>query len=348
MPAFVPGIQLARALYEEAVRPVLGTVPHSAARLGWGSDVLGYDTERSADHGWGPSLQVFVDAGAAELEDRVAAALPDEVMGWPTRYGWDAVPVTHHVQVRELGPWLRDHLGFDPSANLSHVDWLATPQQLLLEVTAGAVFHDGLGRLLPIRERLAWYPDQMWLWLLACQWRRIAQEEAFAGRAAEVGDELGSRIVGARLARDLMRLALLQERRYAPYAKWLGTAFAELDVAPGLAPHLEAAMAGAHFEAREDGLVAALEVLAGRHNRLGVTAPLDPAARPFHGRPFRVLMADRFADACRQAVTDPDLRGLPLVGAVDQFADSTDVLSHAGRSRVLGTCLLGHLLASEA
>jgi hypothetical protein len=319
---------------------VLATVPHSAARLGWGSDVLGYDTERSTDHGWGPSLQVFVDFGAAELEDRVVAALPDEVMGWPTRYGWDAHPETHHVQLRELGPWLHDHLGFDASEGVSTLDWLATPQQLLLEVTAGAVFHDGLGRLLPLRERLAWYPDQVWLWLLACQWRRVAQEEAFAGRSAEAGDELGSRIVGARLARDLVRLAMLQERRYAPYTKWLGTAFAGLDVAPVLTPHLEAMIAGTDFRAREDGLVAALEILASRHSALGLTNRVDPAVRPFYGRPFRVLMADRFADACVVAITDRELRGLPLVGSVDQFADSTDVLSHAGRSRHLGACFL--------
>jgi Domain of unknown function (DUF4037) len=340
MPPFVPGIELARTLYEQVVRPVLTTVPHSSARLGWGSDVLGYDTERSTDHGWGPSLQVFVDSDAAELEDRVIAALPDEVMGWPTRYGWDAYPVTHHVQVRPLGPWLHDHLGFDPSEGVSSLDWLATPQQRLLEVTTGAVFHDGLGRLLPLRERMAWHPDEVWLWLLACQWRRIAQEEAFAGRTAEVGDELGSRIVGARLARDLVRLAMLQERRYAPYTKWLGTAFAELDVAPVLTSRLEAVLAGADFRTREDGLVSALEIVASRHNELGLTDRVDPRPRRFHGRPFRVLMADRFADACLQTITDRELRELPLVGSVDQFVDSTDVLSHAGRCRHLATCFL--------
>jgi hypothetical protein len=32
-------------------------------------------------------------------------------------------------------------------------------------------------------------------------------------------------VVTARLARGLMRLALLAERRYPPSSKWLGTAF---------------------------------------------------------------------------------------------------------------------------
>jgi len=42
--------------------------------------------------------------------------------------------------------------------------------------------------------------------VLACQWRRISQEEPFVGRCDEVVDELGSAVVAARLVRDLMRL----------------------------------------------------------------------------------------------------------------------------------------------
>ena len=52
MPEFLPGLELSRAFYEEVVRGIVGNVPHSAALLGYGSDVLGFDTERSTDHGW--------------------------------------------------------------------------------------------------------------------------------------------------------------------------------------------------------------------------------------------------------------------------------------------------------
>ncbi|WP_202870597.1 DUF4037 domain-containing protein [Kribbella sp. VKM Ac-2571] len=101
-----------------------------------------------------------------------------------------------------MGDWLRERLGFDASQR--------------------------------VRDALAWYPDQIWRWTLACQWSRIAQEEAFVQRTHEVGDELGSRVVAARLVRDLMRLAMLQARTYAPYSKWLGTAFARLGHPDGL------------------------------------------------------------------------------------------------------------------
>ena len=46
------------------------------------------------------------------------------------------------------------------------------------------MFHDGAGELTRTRARLAWYPRDVWLYLLACQWQRIGQEEAFPGRCA--------------------------------------------------------------------------------------------------------------------------------------------------------------------
>ena len=50
---FVNGIDLARMFYIEVVRPLIEGRAHSAARLGSGSDVLGFDIPRSTDHGWG-------------------------------------------------------------------------------------------------------------------------------------------------------------------------------------------------------------------------------------------------------------------------------------------------------
>ncbi len=334
MREFVPGRELAHAYYTDVVAPLIGDVPHSAALLGYGSDVLGFDTARSTDHGWGPRLQLFVRADAvAGVRSRVEDGLPDDFRGWPTRYGWDDVPVSDHVSVTTFAAWLERHLGFDPRAGMTTVDWLTTPQQLLLEVTGGAVFHDGLGEVEPVRAALAWFPDDVWRWLVACQWWRIDQEEPFVGRAAEVGDELGSRMVAARLARDAMRLCFLLERRYAPYSKWLGSAFAGLESASDVGPALERMLDARDFAEREAGWVGAVESLAMRHNTLGLTEQLDPTVRLFHGRPFRVLDAGRFATATIETVRDPLLRSLPRIGSVDQVVDSTDVLSHGDVAR---------------
>jgi hypothetical protein len=335
---FLPGRALNAAFHTEVVGPLLAGRPHSAALLGTGSDVLGYDTVTSTDHGWGPRLVVFVPAAeVAAVRRLVEAGLPERFRGWPVRYGWDDVPVRHHVEVSALDGWLRRRLGVDPREAMTTRDWLTVPQQALLEVTRGAVYADHDGELGRVRALLARFPPDVRRWLLSCQWTRIAQEEAFVGRAAQVGDELGSRVVAARLVRELMRLGFLLADRYWPYPKWFGTAFARLPIAADLGPALDRVLAAGGATAREEALVAAYGVVAAAHNAAGVTAPLDPAVRPFHRRGSRVLDAGRFAAACRAAVADPWLRALPPVGSVDQVSDSTDVLSDVAVARRLGS-----------
>ncbi|MCC8243568.1 DUF4037 domain-containing protein [Saccharothrix luteola] len=347
---FMPGLVLAERFYREAVEPLVrkhfGEVPHSAARLGAGSEVLGFDTERSADHEWGPRLQLFLDPDDTRADDIGAALaehLPKVFLGFPTHFvgtedegvGRMALtdgPVRHRVDVTDAATWFDRRLGFDPRGGVTVRDWLGAPTQRLAETTAGAVFHDGLGVLTPAREALRWYPDDVWRHVLACQWARIAEGEAFVGRCGEVGDELGSAVVAARLTRDLMRLRLLLDRRYPPYDKWLGSAFARY---ADLVPVLRAAVAATDWRAREDHLAVAYERIAERCNDLGLADPVDPTTRPYHDRPFRVLRADRFTTALRAAITDPEVACLPLLGAVDQCADSTAVLEHPARSRKL-------------
>lgn len=343
---FVPGLELARRFYWQAVRPILDRhlpdLPHTAALVGTGSEVLGFDTERSTDHNWGPRLQLFLDHDdARQHSGRISGLLSDHLpvtfLGYPTNIepvgGRDRAmrhtdgPVHHAVTIAELGDWLVNHLGFTPLHDLTAADWLACPTQRLAELTGGAVFHDGLARLEPVRQRLAWYPDDLWRHVLACQWLRISQEEAFVGRCGHVDDELGSAVIAARLIRDLMRLCLLMARRYPPYAKWLGSAFTQLPIADTTAPTLAAALAATDWREREQRLATAYEAIATAHNALGLTDPVDPTTRPYHTRPYRVLHAERFTAALLDTITDPAVRALPLIGGVDQYVDSTDVLT---------------------
>ena len=47
--------------------------------------------------------------------------------------------------------------------------------------------------------KFAYYPHDVWLYLMAAGWSRIGQEERLMGRAGLVGDELRSAVIGARL-----------------------------------------------------------------------------------------------------------------------------------------------------
>jgi len=68
--------------------------------------------------------------------------------------------------------------------------------------------------------------------------------------------------------------------------------------------------------------------VASAHNALGVTEAVDPTVRQFWGRPFRVLFADRFADALREAITDPEVQAAARADAVDAISDNTDFLTN--------------------
>jgi Domain of unknown function (DUF4037) len=352
---FVPGLELCRAFYAEAVQPLLAELlpglRYAAARVGPGSEVLGFDTPRSVDHDWGPRLDLFLstedlhrhgEAISALLADR----LPKSFHGWPTHFeppqGRVRVMaptegrVAHRVMITDLASWSEALLGLDSSPDVSTSDWLATPGQRLAEVTGGAVFHDGTGELTRLRERLAWYPDDVWRYLLACQWMRIGEEEPFVGRTAEAGDELGSRVLAARLAREVMRLTLLLARRYPPYSKWLGSAFAATPGAERIAAALAAALgADGDPQARQGALCDAYEAAGEWQNSLGLADPVDPTRRPFHDRPYPVIDATRFAQALHRRIEDAELLVLPPVGGIDQFADSTAVLTQPPLARAL-------------
>jgi hypothetical protein len=347
--SFVPGLELCRHWYEEGVRPLLAArfpgLPYAAARIGAGSEVLGFDTPMSMDHDWGPHLQLFLRDADAHLAPVVLATLrrelPPSFAGFPI---WLSDPGRQQGEHDAAGPptdprheavrlttcrafcWA--HLRYRSDAPLSAADWLTLPAQRLLEVTAGAVYHDDAGELTALRERLAYYPRDVWLYLLAAGWARIGQEEHLMARAGYVGDELGSALIGSRLVRDVMSLCFLMERRYAPYPKWFGSAFQRLACAAELSPLLGRAQRAATWQEREAALANAYAALARMHNALGLTPPLPDAVSPFHDRPFQVIHGERFAEALRAQLASDELRQLAagrLLGGIDQWSDSTDL-----------------------
>lgn len=351
MSGFVGGSRLSGLFYEEAVGPILSAefpgLTHSAALVGYGSEVLGYDTPRSTDHEWGPRLLLFLTeeehgAHADRITETLRRGLPHEFEGYPTHFGEPddegvrlpekrtSGPVDHKIEIHTVRGFFVSWTGLDPyDEELEPADWLCIPQQKLLEVTAGRVYHDGLGELGKIRDKLSYYPRDVWLYLLAAQWRRIGQQEAFVGRTGDVGDDLGSRLIAASLVRDLMRLCFLMEKKYAPYSKWFGTAFAALECAPELGPLFDGLLASGSWKEREKHLSEAYEAVAEMHDSLGVTPPLKAKVSPFHGRPYLVIHAERFVAAIDEAIADPRVRSIRAkVGSIDQLSDSTDLLAH--------------------
>jgi hypothetical protein len=288
------GAALSRAFYEAVVAPMLD-VPHAAGRLGSGSDVLGFDDAMSRDHDWGLRLTVLVEGDAHEVNERLERELPADFAGHPVRFPTSWTPVGHQIEVDTVAGFAEHHLGVVPQ---DEIDWLLLTGQSVLEVVAGPVFHDGPGALTDLRSQLSWYPPDVEAYVVTSQWHRINQELPFVGRTRDIRDELGSRVIIGRLARDVMHLTLLLEQRWSPYSKWLGTAYGT-------------GRCGLDSEA---SLCAALDELAGRD----VTVQ-------FWDRPYQTI---------DEAFLESLPRGLSLpigIGSVEQWCDNVDVLASARR-----------------
>jgi hypothetical protein len=161
------------------------------------------------------------------------------------------------------------------------------------------------------------------------QWQRLDQEEPFVGRCGDVGDELGSQIVATRQVQNIMRLAFLYEKEYAPYNKWFGSAFAKLGYARELQSLFNAIFGADRWQTRQAALGKAYEFMARWHNRLGLTDFVPEELGYFHERPYLVINAGNFTHTLLRTIQDPTIHHLsPKIGNIDQFCDSTDVLSN--------------------
>src|SRR5499427_3002299 len=333
------GGELSRRFYVDVVAPLLAEempgLGYAAGRLGSGSDVLGFDDAMSRDHDWGCRLTLLVDEPDRDAVPQITGllehGLPESYRGYPVRFPLTRDPaLTHKVEVATVTGFAVSRLGVDPARELSVLDWLVLTGQSVLEVIAGPVFADRTSELAQVRAVLRWYPPDIERYVLAAGWQRLTQEMPMVGRAADRGDELGSRLLSARLAGDLIWLAFAVSRRWPPYPKWRGTVFRTLEVAADLAGPLAAATTAPDWRGRENGLAQASEVLLGAQRARGLPAP--PAAiTPFWDRPYRTV-DEAVQQALLADITDPHVTQLPTsIGSIEQWVSSVDVLASPAR-----------------
>ena len=225
-PPFIPGLDLAEGFFTDLVRPMLEAhlpdMRYSAAVLAGGSDVLGFDTEMSMDHDWGPRVMLFLEREDFETRPQAIRALAMEHLplayrGYPLRiYAHEVRDIGARLRQRPNDPGLeprieiytihdffQKQLGVDPDKPLSAADWLTMTHHRLRSMVDGRVFHDDVG-LQAVRDRFCWYPHDVWLYVLASCWLRINEDETLTGRAGSVGDHLGSAVIAWHLIRDMM------------------------------------------------------------------------------------------------------------------------------------------------
>ena len=298
------GLELSARFYLELVRPHLSQIPHAAARLGSGSDILGLDDAVSRDHDWGCRLTLLMAAEHLQpIEQLLEAQLPQEFLGYPVRFAtsWDE-RVRHRAEINTLHDFAISRLGQIPQ---TPVEWLLTPGQSILEMTAGPVFHDDTGQLTELRRSLQCYPQDVWLYVLACGWQRLTQELPLLQRTLQRGDRLGSEILSGRIGQILLHLAFMVEKRWPAYSKWTGS-------------WLQKSEFGRQFTT-----LGRDQALAAIHEKLpGVTAP---ATEPFYGRGYPTANFE-VARQHYEQIQDPAVAALPKgIGSVEQWSDNVNL-----------------------
>ena len=188
--------------------------------------------------------------------------------------------------------------------------------------------HDEIG-LKKIKKKFDYYPKEVWLFLLASEWTNIAEEEPFIGRCGELNDELGAKILTARLVESIMRILFVMEKEYIPYSKWFGTAFLKLNGARELHPILQKILRTNNWKEQERELARAYAIIGKKYNALKITKKLSPKIKPFHDRPYQVIHGDRYAEAIMGVIHSKKIKRIRShIGSVNQITNTVGILEN--------------------
>lgn len=363
MSRFLKGMELCEGFFNRCAKSIIEehfpNLKYTAGLIGYGSDVLGYDDPVSTDHMWGPRFYLFLDKKDICQKDSIFQALSENL---PYTYEGYSVNFTEpdpndcdvqHPQyisdgtinplifIQTFDDYLIEQLGTSALDDIKPFEWLAFSEHRLLSLVSGKFFVDGLNCAYTL-SKIKYYPKEVKLFMIASNWDIIASEQAFIKRCGECGDEIGSRLICARIAERLMRLCFLYKNTYTPYSKWFGTAFSKLDVDAKLKHAIKLALSANSLEEREDRIVEAQALVADLHNASGLTDFVDYKIESYFGRNIKVIFADKFAEATANELTHTAFENVPLIGTFSQigglssFADEKKYYSQI--IRLYGEC----------
>ena len=234
------GIDLSREYYERYGKPMLEEqfpelLPYLACGVcGSGSESFGYDDEISRDHDYEPGFIIFlpgedrVDRRSAFLLERAYAKLPKEYKG--LKRSLMAPAGGRRRGVLRTAEFFVDKCGV-PDGVLNTVQWLRVPEHALAEAVNGALFSDSYGEVTRIRERLAFWPEDI-------ARKKLAGAVYLMGQAGEYnyprclahGESGAAQLAVQEFVDCAMEAVFLLNRTYRPYYKWRFRALRQLSV----------------------------------------------------------------------------------------------------------------------
>ncbi|MEM8859765.1 MAG: DUF4037 domain-containing protein [Chloroflexota bacterium] len=245
-------IDISREFFHEIVQPILVEhFPEETARttfglFGYGSEALRMDDEYSRDHHWGVRIDALMPADVFESKkqsmlDTLAAHLPDSYQGHSLQEG--------HLAGAGLSPdsmegFLLRTVGLDQPPK-THAEWLSVPEEDIIHVVNGEIWHDPLGEFTAVRNAFqAYYPEPVRLRRIAHWCRYFSGMGTYALRRALLRKNgYYANITFSRALRWGVQIAFLLEKTYCPYDKWTMAYFEKLPrLAAPLTPIIEEAI----------------------------------------------------------------------------------------------------------
>lgn len=351
MSNFIKGMELCEGFFNDCAKEIIEknfpNIKYSAGLIGYGSDVLGYDDEVSTDHMWGPRFYLFLSKGDVLKKDNIIRVLSQNL---PYTYKSYSVNFTEPapndcgvqhpkfisegnvnplIFIQTFDDYLVEQLGISDLDNIKPFEWLSFSEHRLLSLVSGKFFVDRLN-CAEIIDKIKYYPKDVKLYLIASNWEIISSEQAFIKRCGECGDEIGSKIICSRIAERLIRLCFLYKNAYAPYSKWLGTAFSKLDVDEKIKHAIKCALYANSSTEREDKIVEAQALVADMHNASGLTDFVDHQIESYFGRNIKVIFADKFSRATSGELKDTAFENTPLIGTLSQIGGLSEFSDEKG------------------
>ena len=244
------GIELAESYYEEFGKAMIrdkfpeleGIIAVGIA--GEGSECFGFDDAVSADHDYGPGFCLFIPDGEDVIDSRTEfrlergyASLPGEFRGYARQ---KLSPVGGNPRgVIRIGDFYKKFTG-SPDGPHTYAEWLALPEHFLASATNGKVFRDDAGVFSAIRERISFYPRDVFIKKLAGSLLLAAQSGQYNyGRCVARGETGAAQLAAFEFVNNATRCAFLLNGKYMPYYKWSFRAMRGLDTLGGAADALE-------------------------------------------------------------------------------------------------------------
>lgn len=340
------GLDLCRAYYKEIIQPIIKkSIPeignsYAAALIGFGSDVLGNDDELSKDHEWGPRCILFLPESLKKYKQKIYNVLNNQIpisfKGFPTRFVVNPTNPTVripskdlsgnvHIEMTTCEDYFEENIGTLIPEN--DIEWLAIPENRLLELTGGEVFYDGYGKLTCLREYYdRYYPNDVWKYRLAYGWQSLGWDIDLIGLCAKRGDTLSARYcLGISIYR-IIRLAFLLNRRYCPlYPKWFHREFYKLShIAGEIGPMVETCYTESDLASVPQKLNDVCKTLLQYQDNLGMFPKMADIPHKLW-RGFHVVDYQSIADGIRETI-EGELHMIALDGALDQWITNEDIL----------------------